>query len=110
MSSDMRFEGKLVYANRAAADEAVARARELLSEEDEDLRQIFAEDPSFMRMVDETITVSIALSGPSDWWFSFEGLVETLAETAETGFVDGVLEGAEGKTRYHAGGEEEELD
>jgi hypothetical protein len=54
--------------------------------------------------------VSIALSGPSDWWFSFEGLIETLAETAETGFVDGMLEGAEGKTRYHAGGEEEELD
>jgi hypothetical protein len=110
MSAEMQFEGKLVYASRAAADEARERVRELLAEDDEDLRRIVAEDPSFMRIVDETIAVSISLSGPSHWWFSFEGLVETLAETAETGFVDGVLEGAEGKIRYHAGGEEEELD
>jgi hypothetical protein len=107
----MRFEGKLGYEDGAAAGEALARAKALLEEDDEDLRELFADETDpFIRVSAETIKVTIELSGPSDWWFSLEGVIETLAETATSGFVDGDLEGAEGKVRYHAGGEEEELD
>jgi len=110
MSSGMRFEGKLGYEDRAAAGEAIARAKALLEEDDEDLRQLFADEPSWIAAAGETVAVSIDFSGPSDWWFSLEGMVEALVETATTGFVDAELEGADGKVRYHAGGEEEELD
>lgn len=91
--------------------EALDQVRALLAEEDDDLRESLEDDWDGCFETNGTeLRVALALSGPSEWWFALEAVMETLTADAEDGFIDAVMEGAPGKTRYHAGGEEEELD
>jgi hypothetical protein len=109
MSSEIQFQGRLSYGSKVALKEALEQVRALLAEEDEDLREIFEDQwDGFFGVDGPSLDVEIALSGPSDWWFAVETVVEILTEDAAGGFIEGKVEGAEGTTRYAAGGDEEE--
>lgn len=111
MSSNITFRGKLAYEEPDAIEEAMDQVRELLAEEDDDLRETLEEDwEGCFKTKGNQLHVELVLSGPSEWWFVLESVVETLTAAAADGFIDAAMEGASGKTRYHAGGDEEELD
>jgi hypothetical protein len=112
MSSEVQCTGRLEFESAMARERALEEVRAFLEDDDDDLRAILEEswDEAFAPDADAALVVHIAFSGPSDWFFAIEGIVETLAEAAREGFLDLALEGAPGKARYHAGGEEEEID
>jgi len=111
MSADIRFHGKLEYEERSSLEETLEQVQELLEEEDDDLKELLEEEwDSYLVATGKKLEVDISFSGPSEWWFAIESLVETLVADAVDGHIDGVLEGAPGRTRYFAGGEQDELD
>jgi hypothetical protein len=111
MSSEIHATGRFTYEDDTARQEAQSRAEEILSDEEETVREVVTDEwDTFFSTDGLTITVDMALSGPSDWLFTVEALVEAFAEDAVSGYVDVVVEGADGKTRYHAGGDEEEIE
>jgi hypothetical protein len=112
MSSEVECTGQLEFESASAREEVLKNVRAFIEDDDADLRAILEESwaATFAPRGDAGLAVRIAFSGPSDWFFSVEGIVETLAEAAADGFLDLTLEGVPGKARYHAGGREEEID
>lgn len=84
---EMKFSGTLVFDREESLAAAVADADEQVDGFDADLRRILAEEAAVV--VDGLwARVEINLSGPSDWWFCLEGLVEAYADRAVRGRVD----------------------
>jgi hypothetical protein len=110
MSSEMDFKGRLEYGSRAILDTALDQVRGFLGNDEEDLLEVFEDQwDTFFGVDGAALDVDIQMSGPADWWFAIETALAILTEDASDGFVDGRQEGAPGKTRYLAGGEEQEL-
>jgi hypothetical protein len=110
MASDYAFAGMLEYADAASLKRAVRAARELLDEEDEGLADLVrGEWARWFRADGAKLHVAVDFSGSGDDWFALEAVVETLAGSARGGHVDGTHEEA-GRSRYHPGGESEDLD
>lgn len=111
MALDVEFKGKLTYDDDESLAAALEQLEEAVAEEDEELAELFEEEwSSFFGVKGAKLVVDISLSGPAEWWLAIEALVEGLTVDAVDGHVDGVLEGTPGKTRYFAGGEQDELD
>ena len=111
MAYDYSLIGALAYPSAAACRDALATARELLEHEETDFAEVVsAYWSTWFRAEGAMLHVSVVVSGPGDWWFALEGLIEELADDATAGFVDARHESAPGLvTRYGAGGDEDEL-
>lgn len=91
MSADLRFQGHFTFPDEAARTAAEADLQELLDGEDPELIAILDADEA-LRFEGATAHVQVALSGPSDWFFALEAVVETLAQHASAGQVDAWLD------------------
>jgi hypothetical protein len=105
VSTEFTFKGSYRYDSAKTVKRAIASVRELLAEEDDDLPDPFEDG----ELVDDglTIKVDVDTSAPSDWFFVYESLVETLASLAESGSVTSTQDGDESDT-YPAGADEDD--
>lgn len=111
MSYGYSVHGVFIFASEKACRGAVASAHELVEDEDTGFGKVATRAwKEWFRVDGAALNVAIETSGPGDWWFALEGLLEEVSDDAATGFVDARHERAPGLvTRYHAGGDEEEL-
>jgi hypothetical protein len=88
MSSEMSFKGSYTYADADAVETAISAASVML--DGEDMPSPFESDEISRKGL--TLTIEIDTSCPSDWYFTYEGIVETLAEHAKSGNVKATID------------------
>lgn|GEM_PF-2580577 len=109
MSYGYSVHGVFVFATSADCSGAVAGARALLGEDTGFGAEAARSWESWFRPDGASLVVDVEVSGPGDWWFALEGLIEEISDDAAGGFVDARHESAPGLvTRYFAGGHEDE--
>lgn len=103
MSTAYTFQGRLIFASPTDRATALAAVRALFADEDADLSAQVFEDWDALFRPDGPLDLQVEIdgSGPSDWWFAFEGAVELLCEQAVAGVVESTDEDG-GVDRYAA--------
>lgn len=109
MAYDHRFTGTYRFADADTLAEALEDARAGLEGEDEDYVDLIEEAWDDWFTVDgDTLRIDIELHGPGELWFILEAIVETLADAADAGRVEGTQDDdEEDVTVYPAAGEDD---
>lgn len=84
----MSFKGSYTYATAKALDATLAETSELL--DDPDMPSPFDGEIERKGL---TLRIEIDTSCPSDWYFTYEAIIETLAQAAKSGSVEATCEG-----------------
>lgn len=85
MSAEMKFEGTLKFSDEDELAEAIADAGALLDDEPE-LAELLNEETA-IDVGHLRVSIDIDLSGPADWFFTLEGIVEAFADRAVAGSI-----------------------
>lgn len=83
---DITFKGEYSFSDKASLNDALSEVKEFINEEDKSIAALWRESHKIIGL---SVKIDINCGCAQDDFWNYEGIVETLAEYATQGTVEG---------------------